>query len=261
MNNRAKIAVLLIFAAIFIDSAQTIAAAVVGNNDRRMLADGKIWECNEYNLVDELRFFQSEYTVSGDTIIGDIACKKCFLRSERLKQETPQFVCGLMEDGSRVYTVNEDGMTLLCDFGLQVGERITVSESGIDYVAEVIAVDYVNGSNGLIRRQTVMVKMLQTDDQMIVSWIEGVGPSSSPLCTPGRLFLTSSYSEEVIRCIEDGECIFTTQTTGLETYSINVVLSSASTTLSACYDLQGRRLQQRPHQGVYIENGRKQVVK
>lgn len=260
MNNKVEKVVSLLFAAVLSSSAQAYTAGDTNSGDRQMLAENKIWICIEYDLVDESRTFLSEYTVGGDTVIGGVACRKCYVRSDRLKQETPQFMCGLMEDGSHVYTVSDDGLTLLCDFGLQAGESITVTEGGTDYVLEVTAIDYVDGGSGPLRRQTVTVKMWQEERTM--SWIEGVGPAISPLCTPSRLFFTSSYGERVTDCQEDGKSIFKAEGFNLDgTQGISSLSPSVSSPLLQLFDLQGRRLSGTPARGLYIQDGRKHAVR
>ena len=61
---------------------------------------------------------------------------------------------------------------------------------------------------------------------------------------------SSSYNNGVQRNIE----LQTTVTTGIDNHS-------AASSSSLLYDLQGRRLNGKPEKGLYIQNGRKQVVR
>ena len=64
-------------------------------------------------------------------------------------------------------------------------------------------------------------------------------------------------------CYEDGECIFTEEDFRKPSETTTVWSITTATTEDSpdIYDLQGRRLSTTPQKGVYIQNGKKKLVK
>ena len=94
-------------------------------------------------------------------------------------------------------------------------------------------------------------------------WVEGVGSASSGIEDQNPLHeppvRTSDDYTYFVSYYENGECIFTADDFTVQTSIIPVMTSVGRK--GDLFDLQGRRLSGKPSKGVYIENGKKRVVK
>ena len=100
-------------------------------------------------------------------------------------------------------------------------------------------------------------------------WVEGIGANTNDfyitLSNPFISTSTGTYWSGIVKCFQDGECIFTaddflTSTDGIK----DVEVSEKDATLSEdapLYDLSGRKVTGRPRSGIYIKGGRKFLVK
>ena len=96
------------------------------------------------------------------------------------------------------------------------------------------------------------------------NWIEGVGPGwmLDILDDPYFNVTADGYGRCIIDCSVNGKSIYRTTDYDLQmTTSVPTPLRTDGITSSAFYDLQGRRLTDKPTKGVYIQNGKKVVIK
>ena len=91
-------------------------------------------------------------------------------------------------------------------------------------------------------------------------WVEGVGSDRRP--TDSYFWWNDSTPGlSMDACYEDGECIMTYSEMITEGTSGVNSATATQPQASFIYDLQGRRLKEQPRKGLYIQNGRKVVVK
>ena len=213
---------------------------------------GKVWD----------RF---TYVLEGDTIIGGVTYKRLLLDGK--------YVCGLREEDGRVYKRGNNSEGLLYDFNAQPGDIFKNDECSWMQVGQVRQVS-VKGQN---RRCLDMyyyscIGDPEEGEELVVIggyyvadyWIEGIG------CTgyPHNLFwfdIIGNYP--LLVSVYDGDkCIFDIEEFGsiVATSVRDIPKATNERNISPdapIYDLQGRRLSAMPQKGVYIQNGKKKLVK
>lgn len=262
--------------------------AQTDSNYHPFLKEGKVWNIrlDEGGLYDVIegqfyRYSQTTYyslSISGDTVVGDKTYKKMYRRPTTVvrkyyapaemagKEETFDLTgeCTLWhelwrEEGQKVYAYLYDKEELRYDFSAEPGMMVNVSSVSTD----ILSIDDISLYGKNLRR--FHIAMHDYQDQYDRVWIEGVGHPDGPFRVWG-LEVNDGRSYQLLSCYEDGECIYSVEEyekmkqnlpilnrpiSELSTYPGNVPL----------FDLQGRRLKDKPASGVYIQNGRKVVVK
>ena len=126
--------------------------------------------------------------------------------------------------------------------------------NAIELVTQAISAVEVNGKN-VNRYDFQAWRTINDSDEPLVignlSWIEGVG---STLDFFGMLPLPGNYNS-LVACEVNGEVIYQSAT------SIQGIKSNTLNSDGAIFDLQGRRLSATPAKGVYIQNGKKRIVR
>ena len=225
------------------------------------LKEGKTWKYNHHDM----RGTQYMYSliVKGDTTINELAYKKIYDVS------TDAYQYALREDGKKVFCKfqNSDTPKLLYDFGKNAGEAIGEEN---DIIVKVLSVDTVKSGDRLLRRMKVVEYQLDDSSENYEdcescygTWIEGIGSFCglvSPVGYPGNYenFYSCWIGDDML-----GENqLF--QATGFNTSVKNIskAIDCYNPSPDApIYDLQGRRLSAAPQKGVYIQNGKKKLVK
>ena len=168
---------------------------------------------------------------------------------------TKEYYCAMREDNKKVYRISRDcqGEHLLFDFGLQVGDSVccmggdtydngfiaeSVVDESLEEIVRVLKLEEIdtctNTDDSRLRLKryhfTMKIRERMADGSVNeyegkpATWLEGVGARDG--------YPLNSW------------CVPTD------------ILSS-----NAIYDLPGRKLQQIPKKGIYIQNGRKYVVR
>lgn len=213
--------------------------------------------------------FESEYSrqmchvIKGDTVIGNKSYKKLF--------EDGGYVSALREEGHRVYSIASVDMygkpntkeSLWYDFNLGLGDSV-VLESSILYVQKV---DYIL-ARGVIRKRFHMYeahKKWPEEYNFKGVWVEGIGSSFGPTLPYG--WGKDGGTTLMDDCFEGGVVIFSKEDfervagEGEETSAPHICYPVPSPAANTGYDLQGRRVTGTPRPGVYIQGGRKKIVK
>ncbi|MBR2235719.1 MAG: hypothetical protein IJ892_11780 [Prevotella sp.] len=221
--------------------------------------------------------------IKGDTLIYNETWKKVFFSKEG--QEDSYFAA-MREEGQKVYAIASgcDTPRLLYDFSLQVGDTpICISESKLcgafdcliesteslnydDWYTrmELKHIDVIN-VNGQERRRFIFEsdysacsRKLSDFSYPALVWVEGIGSCGGPF-----LSWSKPTPESRLTCYLDGNVIFEDEDFYVPgaTDDINQHTSVYAFGKDEKYDLQGRRIDATPAKGVYIRNGRKQVVR
>lgn len=147
---------------------------------QNFLSEGKQWNVmfsyGGSTLITEI------FYIDGDSIVNNIDYKQIWLSTDSLNSATFQ---GLLRDESeKVYfipTYGDEG--LLYDFGLNVGDTVSIISLPSQYVGEieifVIAID-------TIEYEGVQRKRMQLDSEhnyLTEYWIDGIGNNWGPLYT------------------------------------------------------------------------------
>ena len=195
--------------------------------------------------------FPHTFMLKGDTIMDGATYKKLFLDD--------MFVSGLREEDGRVYERYWEDVPeqLIFDFYLQSGDifKDEVDDMFQMEVKQVRDVD-VDGKSRKCMDMWAHMEGMEIVDGLVDYWIEGIG------CMNGPHFPfwweAISSSSLLLSCYDGDECIYSTE-------DINQIINIQSTITKYpsdnLYDLQGRQLRHAPAKGVYIQDGKKWVVK
>ena len=193
----------------------------------------------------------------GDTLINGVSWKKIYQKRAELIYEK-----AMREENGRVYELRPGGQErLLFDFSLKVGD--VYEPAGEPHrMMTVIAIDTVM-VEGAAHRRLLLMQQVNGQTTDLTTWTEGIGsecgidlPAYWSDMDPKVVNHTGGrnyYHLQFLGCKDFGS----------DTDGVKAILRPSSLTFhpQRCFDLQGRRVQGQPRSGVYIRDGRKQVVK
>ena len=231
--------------------------------------EGKVWNCGSISpKTATVEAIDCIFTMRGDTLIGENYYQKVFCQFKGYYgNERQHYYCAVREEAYRVFIVEAESKEekMLYDFSQPKETQILSYEnhkyarlSGVhptsfSYYANLLTFDLyeiigdeINFYNGL------------------GVWVEGIGNAY------GNPFACDLYSDElsfgipitVISCVKDDVCYYWREWMS-EPSSGPSSIQEMSKSISGApiYDLQGRRLSAAPQKGVYIQNGKKKLVK
>jgi hypothetical protein len=271
-----KVFFLLLFLAV-----QTVVFAQEGRQYVPFVEEGKSWYCscllsNETSLVtpeDPLGMgIDCIFTMQGDTEINGKSYKKVYCQYQKYYgDEELHYYCAVREENYRVYMVEDETTeeVLIYDFSCP-GELITLPFTYNDYkFARTRGGRRHDFQPGQLEYLVCNISGDEMDYSHAGSWIDGVGDY---MHNPFALEFSNLIYDEpklgkemcIVTCMKDGNYIFDInwlsepcEPTSIE--SSNHVNSFQKNSL--LYDLQGRQLNSQPGKGVFIQNGKKVMVK
>lgn len=215
------------------------------------------------NLYRDLRGYwgtgiPSEYILKGDTVMNGWTYKRL------IDVGAQRFVCGLRQDGNRVYRCDaaESPEYLIFDFDMQPGDVMACPYSEFDKlrVGSVETIS-VNGVARKVLKICVQYDEVETSDDVVDIWIEGIGCMGGPVFTWWWMAIGLPYL--LVDCYQEDQELFSCEDVNLQEIadvrSLNAGLRQNPAT--PLYDLQGRRLNNQPQRGFYIRNRKKYVKK
>ena len=163
----------------------------------------------------------------------------------------------MFEEGRKLYVVDEDeNPEVLIDFNLQEGDYWP------DDVATVVAID-TQKNQGIHYRAILIDTGLDCQsffagdtEPWNFSLIEGIGVSKDQFLKQHFVSKENSFSY-LLRCWKNGNLVY--QAPGYETVNINEI--HIENKPLEIYDLQGRRLNSIPRNGIYILGNKKMIGK
>lgn len=241
---------------------------------RPFVEDNKTWTCSTNPYGADIYY----YHLKGDTLIDNQQCLKLYSQN-RYNDGKTRYEGALYEKGKRVfwYRPSDTDRSLLYDFSLTQGEEAMLQQfylpnmpeeadsSGICAITDVYELNHDQLLHMILFYEVDRYGDRKTEyHSRLGCWIEGVGPSDmmDVLDNTGFNIAGDGYGSGIIDCSVNGKSVYRK-----DEYE---QLMNASSIRQSChkenmsrtlYDLQGRRLNNKSTKGVYIENGRKVVVK
>ena len=265
-----------------------LASAQISELEYRPFAqDGKCWN-SRVGIVPENIYYNS---VDGDTLIGGESWKKVYNSMYMPGTHTPTYYAAIRDVGRKVYAIakGSNRPRLLYDFGLKEDDMVMCGVEGNTFGCLLDKDEKVDTLMGFPFISFLMVECIDTIEvcglkhrrftltlldafqecfqngedrvfQKNIVWVEGVGSGAGPFSPwlpippEGSLFLS---------CYVNKDRVFYSPG-----FYENSELSAIGTTLfnkddeGFIYDIQGRNHSGQPtNKGIYIQNGKKVVVK
>ena len=212
-------------------------------NYGRFLEEGKVWEYNYHGANDHV--YNKSMIVMGDTLIGDKSYKKIVDVANGFCE------CAMREDDSKVYCSQNGHEFMVYDFSLNVGDTFETSNVN----ATVVAVNTI-----IVGGRSFRVLDVRDNENNLYPnwWVEGIGSMNyltNSIRVPGDYYT-------FLQCRIDDDIFFSQKDFLTLTVQRLTIENKTTTPVNSFFDLQGRRLNGQPtNKGIYIQNGRKIVVK
>ena len=245
--------------------------------------EGKVWE-KQVGLTRENTF---DNYIEGDTLINGEIWKKVYNHGEFGLGGGNIYYLALREEGKKVYAIAKGSKKprLLYDFDLKVGDELKCGVEGNAFGCLRDRSEKPDTLLGFLLRKSLKVRSIDTihvsgshtrenylrrfhldlldafgvpETDREVVWVEGVGAVAYPF-QPWEPMPVSEYDNILFRCSVDRQTVFSfLKEFGTTSVSGHQYQASGS---SGFYNLQGRSLSGQPQKGIYIQNGKKKLIK
>ena len=247
---------------------------------RPMAEDGKMWE-TQIGLIMENVY---DCLIKGDTLINGENWKKVYKGIGWPMELEKPYYAAIRDEGKKVYAIakGSNRARLLYDFGLKVGD---LARCGIESNDFACLLDKDEKTDNLLgyplfsylrveRIDTIKVRgqefrcftlrLLDAYEERImfaepVIWVEGIGSGAGPFSP----WLPMPTTGIMINCNEGRDALFL-YPYDLPNYQEPDFIRSVQSDMNesdVIFNLLGRQLQGKPGHGIYIQNGRKVVIK
>ena len=241
---------------------------------RPFVEDNKTWTCSTNPNGADIYY----YHLQGDTLVDNRQCLKLYSQN-RYNDGSTRYEGALYEKDKKVflYKAGMSDSSLLYDFSLKQGDEAMLlglnspskptetDSSGVCAVTDVYELRHGQLLRTILFYEVYRFGTHDTDyDSRLGAWIEGVGPSymMDVLNNIGFNNKGGRYGRGIIDCSVNGKSIYRADEYDNLMATAGITLQiQRKTTTSTVYNLQGQRLMDKPGKGVYIENGKKRVVK
>lgn len=239
--------------------------------------EGKVWYCNTHSFIGKITPEHPEgegivctYTMRGDSLINGMEYKKVYCQYEDYYGDIEQhYYCAVREEDFLIYII-ENGMTeekLLYDFS-RSGEIISMTYNDYKFARTD---GWYRPWGNFLPGQLEFWACRYSGEEVDFShnstvWYDGVGavsynPFSFELYPLIYIEPTMGKHLAVRTCMKDGKYIFSSDWM-VAMGSVNDISNMSNPPIgSHIYDLQGHRLTDSPTKGIYIQNGKKVMVK
>lgn len=211
---------------------------------------GKKWTYHHDTFENVYDYY---YILEGDTVIVGKNCLKMYSENKDNQGEI-RYEGALYEEDRKVYRFHQeiDVPEVLYDFDCQVGD--TLPFQGAYLVIQAIESVEILGMSRKRYDFQAYVKVEDSDEIIVLgdgSWLEGIGSMKDFY---NMIPFDGNYNS-LMACEMNGVMIYQSPT------AIQSVRSYKPNTNGAIYDLQGRRLKAKPSHRVYIQNGKKRIMR
>ena len=240
--------------------------------------EGKVWYCS-YSSLGPITLEHPEgegidctFSMCGDTLVNDREYKKVYCQFEDYYGDKEQhYYCAVREETYQVFIIEEEETEekLIYDFSCP-GEFVMLNYNDFQFVRTEGWHQY-----GFLPGQLKYSVCQFTDDGEVdycnspSYWADGIGTYlNNPFAFELRFlpFEEPKLGKDIhlVTCMKDEKYYFNIEWTYVpgDQSSINKGCYTDNSTIeSRLYDLQGRQLRHAPTKGVYIQDGKKWVVK
>ena len=214
--------------------------------------DGKVWV---YDVSNYIYDWEETFSLEGDTLIGTRNCLKLYYTCQVYGQEHVYKGAMFYKSNGNVYFIAPGSTTpvLMYDFASEPGTIINVGPFELKINEKKLAkyhgeylkvIDYSN---------------LEREDYQFKG-IEGLGFLGGGLtyiidgCLPGA----TGGERQLKTCAVNGEIVFEWNDFYTSSQIVTgISMPSVSNRKNTLFDLQGRKVQGKPSQGIYIKDGKK----
>ena len=214
-------------------------------------------------------YYKTEYFTEGDTVIGGKQCYQLYEKESR--GESVDFLVyygAIFDEGKKTFFIspNSKEPKLLLDFNVIKGDSLMIMDKELWVEKDTV----IQSCSRLYRHLLIHNLTNERADTLDLIfgithvnpgyWIEGIGSTASPYFnSPAYWYAEQHY--RLVECYVDDELIYRRPGYEPQDDAIRVSVSS-NEKKSTLYDLSGRRVNNGElHKGVYIQNGKKFVVK
>jgi hypothetical protein len=214
------------------------------------------------------------FTMYGDTLINGKEYKKVLCQyGDYYGDEDQHYYCAVREEAYQVFIIEEDTTVeeLIYDFS-RPEEFVTLTYNDYRYVRTdgEHRYDFLPGQLGYFACKFTEDGEIDYSNNSSY-WIDGVGDAGNNPFAFEFTFLSAPFNAykfgkriRTITCMKDGDYIYNIEWMAVpgDPYSIkDCNKADDSNKESYLYNLQGQRMDNTPRQGIYIQNGRKYVVR
>ena len=234
-----------------------------------LVSDNKVWTM-QYTSINPAypSVNYQEQMLNGEKEIENITFYQIMCRSLNESEPpsdewnaTGKYI-GQDSQGKVYYYTNQfDNYRVIMDFSLQVGDVYQqTSEDGTvvdEFVVTKVSEETIPNTFGTNSRKCIYLEDVNNPNRSDI-WIEGVGSVTGGL-DGAMIFQFGGSIPQLYKCTEDGNVIYQCS----QPTNIGKTVTSTSIDMDKVhyYNLHGQRLTTVPQKGLYIQNGKKVVVK
>ena len=222
--------------------------------------DNKVWRHEHMDFPG--KYTRHNYT-DGDTIIGDHQCYKLYA-CETSRNTPAKYEGAIYDEGRKTYIIKagDTEPQLLYNFDVAEGDVFTLDGEELR-----VEKDTIMEFNNELYRNIKLFNITKSQglaeyEAVSVWWIEGIGAITPYLTRP--TYWSAYDHKSLAACYVNQELVYYN-----EAYTLDVpILRQTADADNSLYDLSGRKLPSlqggvggRLHKGVYIQGGKKFVVK
>ena len=201
--------------------------------------------------------------IEGDTLVGDVSYKKVFELNAARYHDKFTHLCGLLrQDSGDVYWYSlqsQEERKIMRQGMARLDHEYDQCELYLPSMNENVTCSMIQARNLSSEDHTYRCMNLQDPEGNVSRWVEGIGYEDH-----GLYFDPECQEYELVAVYDGDECIYRSV---IDDSVIPDGVSTPQTPRNAdmgvppVFDLQGRYLHEKPERGIYIQDGKKKVVK
>ena len=233
---------------------------------KSLLSEDRVWTMSYSSIYQKDQVSCIESKLEGDTIIGNISFKRKYNREWKQNEggsrewKATDYYVGQI--GGKVYYYYKalyEEPQLLLDFSAKVGDDIPYNVDGRPGSLNVVNVSDTVLTSSTDQRLMRSVYVRDVESGVSDVWIEGIGSLEYGI-EPYFMNRITGTIPKLLKCAEGDNVLYEHPDAAIIT-SVSSPSVQYEVSNSAIYNLQGQRLSTPPAKGLYIQNGRKIMVK